>query len=67
MPFLRYFPNNAILANIIRYICTSDFIKNKSTKIDEKNIVINIDNTYKAEELYVDTYKKLFNNKTKQQ
>lgn len=36
--FLDIFPNDGILANIIRYICNGDFIKNNSHKIDGKTL-----------------------------
>lgn len=65
--FLDIMPNDCILANIIHNICTSNFLNNKNDKIDWENIVIDVDDTYRAEETYADTYDRLFNNKTKQQ
>lgn len=48
-------------------VCTSNFINNKSNKIDGENIMIDVDDTYKKEETYGDTFDRLFNNKTQQQ
>lgn len=56
---------DCLLANIIRYICTGKFKKNKKVPINYDEIVFG--DTYKIGENYFDTYDRLFNNKNKQQ
>lgn len=65
--FLDLTSKDCILTKIIHIVCTSNFINNKSNKIDGENIMIDVDDTYKKEETYGDTFDRLFNNKTQQQ